>query len=167
MEHKAYKFEINGFNSDLKPILLNALSSGDIERLKEFVNKNIIHCSFPWSAEPLPINWEQELEFGDVHEIGDLAITKYYNPDELQGLSYEYIDLTDRYDEIDKLLLGSPLGIGENNFDPGKMGSYFLSQKEALRTANELKAYKEQVLLSYSEFLLKCVEVDFGVYITF
>lgn len=167
MEHKAFKFDFKEFEKELKPILTKALVTGENTQLIKFIEENVDHCTYPWAAEPLSDNWEQELEIGDVHEIGDFALTKYYDPDHEKGLASKYIEISERYPALSKHLLGIPLGQNENYFDPGKMGSYFVSPDEALRLGSMIENHEEDVVKTYGNFLIECANAGLGVYITF
>ena len=138
MEHKAYVFNYKSFENELMPILANCLKNGDIELLRSFIAAHKDSVTDPYEGEELPSNWEDALENRDVHEYGDYALTRYYDPSEDIGLGERWLQLDDR---LQTLALGTPLGEAIL-FDPGRMGSYFQSPDqiaEALRLAQAIQ----------------------------
>jgi hypothetical protein len=127
MEHKAFVFDYEAFELELKEILEAALDLNEIGGLEDFININMDYLTDPYEGECLLPNWSEMLEYKDPHQYGDFALTKFYNPIEDIGLGYDWIEIEDvlsKHGE-DISILGSPLGKDNNYFDPGKMGSYF------------------------------------------
>lgn len=167
MEHKAYEFDFENFEFELKDILFNSLQSQAIDSLSKFVDSNINFCTYPWESEKLPSTWREDLEIGDVHEIGDYALTKFYNPNDDFGLGYDFSDYSERYPELEPFLLGEAFGPKDNLFDSGKMGSYFLAPEIIDGFVINLQVSNEDSILEYARFINSCSDNGKGVYITF
>jgi hypothetical protein len=128
MEHKAFVFDYEAFESELKEILETALNLNEIGGLKEFIRINMDYLTDPDEGERLPANWSEMLEYKDPHQYGDFALTKFYDPIEDIGLGYDWIEIEDVISnklEGSISILGYSVGKNDNYFDPGKMGSYF------------------------------------------
>lgn len=175
-EHKAFAFDYRSFIGELKPLLEKALAENDIDSLKSFIDENLPLLKDPYEGNSLDDSWEDMIEAKEVHQYGDFAITKYYDPAADIGLGYEW-------ENIQKLLLkespslasnvlGFPIGIAPNYFDPGKMGSYFQTPElvknniEVLCKLLEEKGAEVSKLFPLFE-MLKKIELDEGLYITF
>jgi len=125
MIHKAFVFEYDAFQSDLRAKLEQSLQTGDVEPLQEFIQSNRSRITDPYEGEPLADDWESLIESKDAHKYGDFALTRYYDPREDIGLGADW----DRVDDLvgsegTAIVLGTPFGPSDNPFDPGKMGSY-------------------------------------------
>src|SRR5262245_48970068 len=137
MQHKAYPLDYVRFRVELKPVLEAGLASGDVSELRRFIAANFQFLKDPNEGDPLPASWEALVEPKDVHQYGDLALTKFYDPREDVGLGYDWLGGSDRLgvdDLLDEELgegqsitLGQPCGFPGNYFDPGQYGSYFQS----------------------------------------
>ena len=86
MSHKAFAFDWRTFERELLPVLVHALSTDSGDGLVRFVDSNITHCTDPYEGEPLLPNWKDSLGTGDVQELGDYALTKYYDATDDCGL---------------------------------------------------------------------------------
>ncbi len=86
MCHKAYALDYEEFSVELAPILYRALETGHNDDLTALIDANHQALTFPWDGTPLPEDWRSSLELGDTHELGDLALTKYYDAAEDCGL---------------------------------------------------------------------------------
>ncbi len=165
--HKAYEFDYKEFHLEFEDILFMSLNTQDIDALVKFVNSNIQFCKYPWESEKLTDNWQEELEIGDVHEVGDYGLTKFYDPNNDYGLGYYYSELSEKYPKLEEFVLGIPFGPTDNYFDPGKMGSYFLIPEKIGNIVTPLRKIMDKAILDYAEFLYSCEERGKGVYITF
>jgi hypothetical protein len=143
MNHKAYVFSYDAFDTGLRPLLIDGLRTGDPAPIRQFIEANRDRLVDPYEAEPLHGDWEEQVDPKDVHTYGDFALTRYYNPLDDFGLDNEWRDLSDRLDAAgigNELTLGHPVGLPDREllevvggkavvagtwFDPGKLGSYF------------------------------------------
>lgn len=179
MEHKAFVFNCEGFERELKGILEEELHTDSYLRLREFILKNIDHIKDPYEGNILDEDWELMIENDDPHQYGDFALTKYYEPLDDIGIGMNWEKLQDIVGglaiEGESPILGTTVGSSDNPFDPGKMGAYFQSLskvKQNLKFLNELK--KEgadrdiEVELKTSIKMLKAAnEAKKGLYVTF
>jgi len=183
MDHKAYAFDYDRFQTELRPVLEAALVSSDAAQLREFVVRNIASLRSPLTEQPLEAGWEDGLETGDVQEIGDLALTKFYDLDANLGLGADWTEI----DELlikqlgksrGRLTLGDPCGPAHARFDPGSMGSYFQSPqqvRDSLNVFDKLLDRKPDLcdeledadLDTIREMLAPAADKDLGLYVTF
>ncbi|WP_373540891.1 hypothetical protein [Chamaesiphon sp.] len=132
MEHKAFIFDYEAFELELKEILETALDLNDTEGLEKFIKLNINYLIDPYEGEQLSEDWNEMLEYRDPHEYGDFALTKFYNATDDIGLNYEWIEIGDMLSSESGesiSIFGNSIGKDGNYFDPGKMGSYFQSSR--------------------------------------
>lgn len=168
MCHKAYAFDHAAFMAELAPILYEALETGDDTGLAEFIDANSGSLTLPWEAEPLPLPWRSVLERGDVQELGDLALTKYYDADDDCGVQEQWMDLQERLPENARpCLLGEPFGPRESLFDPGRQGSYFQAPETAAHSKTVLQAENNEKLGLFFELLGRVAKSGTGLYVTF
>ena len=168
MCHKAYALDHASFMADLGPILYDALVTGSDGRLAVFIDANLANLTLPWEAKALPADWRSILEHVDVHTVGDLALTKYYDADDDCGVQEHWPAVDERLPERARAcLLGEPFGPPSNLFDPGRMGSYFQSPSSAARSRDVLAARPEQELESFLALLEEIGKSGKGVYVTF
>jgi hypothetical protein len=175
MEHKAFLFDDNSFDRELRAPLENALLSGDCTELISFINENMRDLRDPYEGQPLDADWEAMLETQDPHQYGDFALTKYFDPIADIGLGAVWEKLQDLISNDSVLtespILGSIIGPEEDPFDPNKMGSYFQSAQQARRNHKYLLnlAMKEQTedLQKAIRMLDEAVVAKKGLYITF
>lgn len=168
MEHKAYAFHWTEFNSDLHLLLVEALNANDTTELKTFIDQHLSELTDSYQGEPLTANWRDTMENRDVHEYGDYALTKFYDPADCFGLGYEWITLSkDLPEDAANALLGFPIGPVANLFDPGRYGSYFQTPEGVCESLTTLQSYACPELASYLGFLEGCVAKCRGVYVTF
>lgn len=176
MLHKAYIFDFESFDRELKPLLESALRSQDGGALVDFVSSSIGCLVDPYEGEPLTKDWLNMVEVQDIHQIGDFAITKYYNPKDDIGLG-------DGWESIQELLpadvrfeispiLGSPVGSEQGVFDPGKMGSYFQSRDQVNASLDLLgrmhtRSTRSKVMSDAIEMIRKAKTAASGLYVTF
>lgn len=178
LEHKAFVFDFYGFRGELKPILESSLRSGDISSLIEFVIANKDILVDPYQGEALDENWEAMIEDRDAHQYGDFALTKYYSPLEDQGLGVEWEGLQELMPNSANVsfspFLGAPIVVGEEIFDPGKMGAYFQSESDVVESLSVLTAFESLVPKNYIDgfvrfkcLLERAIDEGRGIYITF
>lgn len=175
-EHKAFIFDYSDFESQLKAILENALASGDSSSIKRYIAENLAHLKDPYEGEMLNENWESMLEIQDPHQYGDFALTKFYDALEDIGLGYDWEsiqDLLSHKSNCKTIILGLPIGLDNNYFDPGKLGSYFQSPAEVKQHLRLLENIIDDnpdlasLLDSAFQMLQAASQVDKGLYITF
>ena len=176
LDHKAFVLEWSAFSAELRPILERALGAGSPEELIFFVETNLDRCTDPYEGEPLDKTWYEGLEAGDVHEIGDYALTKYYCHSADGGLSKIWTSVDSKLPPTARpALLGNPIAVGGTSFDPGRQGSYFQSPElvfasiHALdsRTLHTLNEYEAEATAQYLELLNDALRSGHGLYITF
>jgi hypothetical protein len=175
MSHKAYAFDWSAFARDeLHSILLDALSSGVTNGLIRHIEANRDHLKDRYEGGPLSDNWQDMLWNRDVHEFGDFALTRFYDPAGDRGIGDEWRAIDEHLSEADQaVLLGTPLGSSRAYFDPGRQGSYFQTPQEVLISLArvekiELSDVEERESLErFKELLEECAEADSGLYVTF
>jgi hypothetical protein len=142
MAHRAFAFDYTRFHDELKPVLLRALETTDATALRGWIDDHLDQLVDPDEGEPLRKNWQLSLEVGDVHELGDYALTKYYDGDLDIGLDADWEELGALLEKsgLDAALtLGAPLGQAEAAFDPGRQGSYFQTAAEVTAALTQLQ----------------------------
>jgi len=177
MSHKAYAFDWSAFVRDeLHNILLDALSSGNERGLIRYIEANRDYIKDPDRGGPLSGDWKDRLGNYDVHEYGDFALTRFYDPMEDSGLGNEWLAIDEHLSETDQaVLLGTPFGSPRAYFDPGRQGSYFQTPPEVVRSLArvqriDLSNMDEDQRESWPQFkklLEECAEACIGLYITF
>ncbi|WPC39860.1 hypothetical protein [Clostridium sp. JS66] len=73
MEHKAFIFDIKGFNERLSALIIEAGLKEDTTQLVKFIDDNLEIAYSPYTGELLDKNWREELENGDVQEVADFV----------------------------------------------------------------------------------------------
>jgi hypothetical protein len=176
MEHKAFLFNYQSFDRELRAVLEDALRSGDHGSLVSFINAHLVDLRDPYEGEPLGANWEALIETQDPHQFGDFALTKYYNPTADIGVAAAWENLQELIAKNDPLLaespiLGSTIGPKDNAFDPGKMGSYFQSAQQVRQSQSYLlnlaKEKPAEVLSGALAMLQEAADAGTGLYVTF
>src|SRR5690348_3657707 len=79
MEYKAHIFDYEAFVEELADILFLALAEHKIEGLEAFINLHRQELRDLSTGEPLSDTWAKELRPRDTHDLGDIALTKYYD----------------------------------------------------------------------------------------
>jgi hypothetical protein len=132
MDHKAFLFDFDRFDRELRPLLESALWTGDFCAMISFIDEYRANLRDPYEGEPLGEDWRNMLEVEDAHQFGDFALTMYYDPRENIGLGGKWERIQDLVagDGPGSSILGSPMGPSKAPFDPGKMGSYFQSANQ-------------------------------------
>jgi hypothetical protein len=168
MEHKAYAFDWSRFEFDLHPLLVDALAAHDTTGLEAYIDQHLADLTDPYEGEPLSANWRDTLENRDVHEYGDYALTRFYDPSDGWGIGYEWARLSEELPEpAATAMLGFPVGPQENLFDPGRYGSYFQTPRRVRESLVALQPHGCPALARYLELLERCVGERRGVYVTF
>lgn len=176
MLHRAYAFAHAAFIAELAPVLEAALSSGDGAGLQRFIDQNLEALTDPYEGEPLPKDWRESLESGDPQELGDFALTKYYDGDLDMGLDLDWLAVKDELTnagEGEQLLLGTPFGPASRRFDPGRQGSYFQSEADVARAHATVQRLVEEnperaeALAPLVGLLSQAARQRQGLYVTF
>ncbi|HZV07177.1 MAG TPA: hypothetical protein VE999_18995 [Gemmataceae bacterium] len=168
MEHKAYAFDWSRFEIDLLPLLVKALTTNDTAELDRYIDRHLLELKDPYEGEPLAADWRDMLENRDVHQYGDFALTRYYDPADYWGIGYEWTRLDNELPEpAANAMLGFAIGPKENLFDPGKYGSYFQTPDRVAESLAVLQKVSCPELAGYLELLVRCVAEQRGVYVTF
>lgn len=150
MEHKAFVFDINGFNEKLSALIIEAGLREDTVQLEEFIDHNLgVICS-PYTGELLDNNWRSELENGDVQEVADFCMTCFYNPQDDMGLSYSWDAVLQVLKTLktklpsEYYILGNPLKQDNFVLDPGRMGTGFVKAEDIPIIYRDVKELKEE-----------------------
>jgi hypothetical protein len=177
MCHKAYSFDWPAYQQDELPGLLHrALKTGDTSGLLGYVKRNRESLRDPYEGDPLCEDWKGQLGNRDVHEYGDYALTRFYDPEADCGLAYCWNEIDDALPEEDReSLLGTPFGPEHNRFDPGRYGSYFQSPEEVVATLARVRGFDLSCLdesdrgfvRRFVGLLEECVAGGLGLYVTF
>ncbi len=178
LEHKVFILDSESFYHELKPLIEQCLRSSNVDEIREFILMNKSSLSDPYEGEQLADDWEDMIEDKDVHQYGDFALTKYYSPIFEMGLGTDWENIKKLFDGIQEQsfspILGVPLGIEGEYFDPGKMGSYFQNSSEVKESLSILNMIEESVpsdlIENYYEFkkiLELAVKENKGLYVTF
>lgn len=88
MEHKAYIFDYDSFKIQLIPTLIDALKNNNKENLINFIQYNIKDLKDPDDILTVDEVWQNIKQDGDIDELGDLALTKFYDSSEDIGLGH-------------------------------------------------------------------------------
>lgn len=136
MEHKAFLFNTEQFNKELRPIILAASKNYDLNLLRSYIMENIGKVRSIYSGELLENNWENELELGNIQELDDFSMTCFYNPEDDLGLSYSWDILIEVLKTLstgfdaEYYILGRPLETDTFRLDPGGMGMGFVQMND-------------------------------------
>jgi hypothetical protein len=170
MEHKAFVFDYDRFTTELGPALWHALEKGKTGKLVRFTVQNRHRLSDPYEGGPLPDGWVAP---DDVHEIGDVALTAFYDPAADVGLADGWERAHDRAMRLmpgqeDAVVLGYPFGPDDAAFDPGRMGSYFRSADMVQQHLGALvTAGPPKRLVPVAAMLRHAATAGQGLYVTF
>lgn len=177
MSHKAYAFDWDAFQRDDLPRLLDrALATEDLAPLAAYIKRNRENLKDPYEGDPLADDWQNHLENRDVHEYGDFALTRFYDPAEDCGLGHCWNRIDRAIEEEDRdILLGLCLGPEHKRFDPGRYGSYFQPPGQVAQSLARLRGLdlswleeRDKVLFrSFDGLLEECVDGGLGLYVTF
>ncbi|MBE3718825.1 hypothetical protein HJ209_23740 [Vibrio parahaemolyticus] len=161
MEHKAYEFDWYEFQYELKPLMLEALSSNQTAIILHFIRENQSVLTDPYEGEALTENWFDELANESVQNLLDFALTKYYSLADDLGLDSDWANLSDGLNIEQRMAL---LGESINNFDPGCYGSYFQSTSMLEESISVLSSLKDPQI---SGFVKRLRTLRKGLYVTF
>lgn len=164
LHHKAYLFDFPAFENELLPLLTRAIEADNASRLRAFVEESRDSLSSPYDGTPLTPDWEHLLEAGDVQELADFALTKFYSVNADRGVGETWIDLSESLSESPQRAL---LGRALDGFDPGRQGSYFQHPADVAGSIAALSGCSHPALSSYVSLLQSANERGLGVYITF
>src|SRR5437016_6313326 len=142
-QHRAFPVDCAGFIAELAPILYRSLETGNVEPLARFIDEHRARLLEPDEWEPLDENWRDQVEPLDAHQLGDLALTAYYDPTSDIGLGTAWEDVfndlaRETDSDTDQLFFGEPFGPPGNEFNPGKLGSFFRSWETVHRQRERL-----------------------------
>lgn len=155
MEHKAFLFDTDKFNSKLAELLSSCHSKDDIQLIRSFINENIDDIKSPYDGEDLEIDWEDELENKDIQEYADFAITYCYNPDDEDGLSCCWQGILECLKKVklkfpaEYYILGNSVKLGDELLDPGQQGLGIIAAQDIYEMWTEIAACKEKVINEY------------------
>lgn len=168
MSHKAFAFDWIGFDRELAPTLALALKEDATAPLEAFIDDHLDDLCDPYEGEPLLIDWRALLSVGDVQEVSDFALTKYYRLVEDFGVGDNWLDLsTDLSESQQRALLGEPFGEKGHLFDPGRMGAYFQSPERVAEALRLLQVSGDERLEQFIGRLSEVVAAKKGLYVTF
>jgi hypothetical protein len=177
MHHKAYAFDWRAFQrDDLPGLLLRALETGDPSGLAAYVERHRELLKDPDEGDPLGEGWKEWLGNRDVHEYGDYALTRFYDPNADGGLGYCWNEIDDALPGHGQLaLLGSPFGPRHHRFDPGRYGSYFQTLRQVAESLTCVRGFDltwldehdRGFLGRFIQLLEECVASGQGLYVTF
>jgi hypothetical protein len=168
ISHKAYAFDWRRFeNDDLYEILLASLKSGDPAVVAEYVEVHRDEIKDPYEGQPIPPDWRATLSNRDVHEYGDFALTRFYDPADDQGIANSWSAMELPEEDL-AALLGFPFGEPGREFDPGRLGAYFQTPEQAIESLRRIERFgRGDVFESYAQLLRTCAANGLGVYVTF
>src|SRR5262245_18717762 len=167
MEHQAYAFDWSRFEFDLLPVLVGALTANNSAELETYIGRHLSELSDPYEGEPLTVDWRDTLGNRDVHEYGDYALTRFYDPSDCWGIGYGWARLSDELPRLAaNTMLGFSVGPAENRFDPGRYGLYFQTPIQVRESLALLQSVGRLELTSYLSLLERCVAEQSGVYVT-
>jgi hypothetical protein len=168
MSHKAFILDWDAFRLELAPLLESSLRDGDTTRLFQFGDRHLESLRDPNEGEMLGDDWAGGLGGGDVQEVADYLLTRYYDPTEDVGLGEAWLGLEDHLDaEQRRALLGQPFGPEGATFDPGRMGSYFQDGAAVRRSLVALRQTTRPELRGFISSLEQAVSSARGLYVTF
>jgi hypothetical protein len=176
MVHKAFAFDWEGFERDELPAtLFEALRANKTSGVVNYIKSHLSCLKDPYEGEPLTDDWQSMLENHDVHELGDFALTRFYNPLDDFGIWDQWRSIYEQLPETAKsATLGFPFGPELRTFDPGRYGAYFQTPeqiKESLalleRVDLPLEDYQQKSFDRFIEGLKTCVKSRCGLYVTF
>lgn len=174
MVHKAFALDWDGFDRLLRPVLVRALVTDDSAELIGFVETHRERLCDPDEHTPLPTDWRVGADLGDVQRLGELALTRFYDPAADDGLWYGWLPHFDALPPpVQRATLGETVRGGDRLFDPGRLGSYFQSPFQVLESADLLGASQLNVGEDAGDFnrfallLDRCAADGFGLYVTF
>jgi hypothetical protein len=169
MSHKAYAFDWQAFEQDrLLGILVEALRTDETSLLIEYVEAYQGSLRDPYEGEPLCEDWLLMTESWDVHQYGDFALTRFYNPSQDFGIAGDWLEIDALLTKQQRnALLGFPIGYKDKVFDPGRMGSYFQTPEQVSRSLIALSRLNIPEVQPFQGLLQACQQENLGLYVTF
>lgn len=169
LSHKAFALDGHAFEVQLAPTLRQALLQGDTSALQAFIDTHWESLKDPYEGEPLSPDWRSQLEAGDVQELADFALTRYYDPKADFGIGEEWGGRDPDLPGVQRqALLGAALEEGGQAFDPGRMGSYFQDPGCAALSLQVLGQVDDGGAMgAFKRGLQQAVRAGCGAYITF
>ena len=177
MNHNAFVFDHAAFEVELRPMLLEALETGSIATIAEWIDANRESLVDPYEGDELPEDWEALMEQPNVQTHGDFGLTKFYSPTSSIGLDDAWDTLGELLEQTGSrraIILGTPLETAQGQqFDPGCSGSYFQTPADVKRSLSEVKAVQERNpalrarLEPIAGMLRSASEAGQGLYVTF
>jgi len=177
MNHNAFVFDHAAFEFELRPILLQALETGDVGAIAGWIDANRESLVDPYEGDELPEDWAALMEEPNVQTHGDFGLTKFYSPTVSIGLDDAWDTLGDVLQQAglkQSIILGTPLeSTRGHQFDPGCSGSYFQTLAEVKRSLAEVEALQERTpalharLAPIVNMLRAANEAGQGLYVTF
>ncbi|RAT96299.1 hypothetical protein [Brevibacillus sp. Leaf182] len=128
MEHKAFLFDTSGFDRELRKIIITSGENNDPNSLIEYIMNNKGKIRSVYTGELLEIDWQNELELGNVQELADFALTRFYSPEDDSGLSYSWDGVLEALKMLptrfnpEYCVLGRSIESEKFRLDPGGMG---------------------------------------------
>lgn len=177
-QHQAFPFDHEGFLGGLAPILSRALASGDTEGLVGFIEDNLDQLRSPYPGNTVPTPWRAMFEGElDVSELGDFALTRYYDPSDDVGVGSGWEEVynlaaAEVEADTDELIFGAWFGPADNRFNPGRVGSFIRPwetvrrQRQAIAARISSGAYSDAIL-ALDRMLAAADERKQGLYVTF
>lgn len=176
MSHEAFAFDWHGFEQDeLHDLLAQALATNDTAALKVYIDANRQFLKDPNEGEPLENDWLTKLENRDVHEFGDYALTRFYDPADNFGIWDHWKDVDSGLPDFAKAAtLGVSFNRNSNHFNPGRLGSYFQTPNQVRDTLALLAQFElpledgqQKSFARFKDGLKGCVSSNLGLYVTF
>lgn len=168
MSHKAFLFDWSGFQRELAEILASCLKRDDAVELMAFANDHLDELKDPYEGEPIDKSWTNQMQNGDIQEVADFVLTKFYDPTVDAGVGDNWMRIVDELEApVRSALLGEPFGPPKQPFDPGRMGAYFQSPKTCQRSLAILRSDHRDELGDFIELLEQAVCEGKGTYVTF
>lgn len=168
MQHKAFAFDWTSFDRELRSILVNALLDADASRLVSFIDDNLDFMRDPYEGERLQPDWKNQLQAVDnVQELGNFALTRYYDPVSDAGIGDAWLDLDESIEKIRDKMLGPAIGPPHNLFDPGGMGAYFQTPELASELSVVVQHIEHPCFVDLKAMLRVAVANGNGLYVTF
>lgn len=161
MEHKAFIFDTDKFNNELKEIFKNC--NDEIEVIRSFINQHIGEIKSPYEEEYIDSTWEKQLENKDLQEYADFAMAYYYDVEYDYGLGYYWEAILKCIKRLklkynpEYYMLGASVSLGSEELDPGRLGLGIVDAKDIDTMAEELITNKKyiskqiQVLIEISD----------------
>jgi hypothetical protein len=160
-------FDWTAFHQQFSSVLMDSLLKNDPKALIEYGNKNLALLRDPYEGQPLGQDWTDRLETGDVQEVGDFVLTKFYDPADDMGLGTDWRYEEELAEDGRAALLGQAFGPPDQLFDPGRMGSYFQDLETTRNSQQVFSALAHPKMKDFESLLCRAVQLNRGVYVTF